>query len=426
MDIYNWDMVCAITCRELNKKLNVSVSDSFGAFSWTDGVGNQISGSFDRWEIVPGGSSQRINIITPLSAGRLKASVLGTEVDVAVDGLCPLLQVELAFVNAGNNNNDTHLTFNFAQVSSRNAVVRAGEGSVVVLEADTNQLFPGDDAIIPQLFCQLMAEMLVAMRDKFEFIFAQLLTIPDDSGVSWMSLHRLGYAYNEKISGELGSLAVLGISENNPHPPHPDELQLIFDSSLIRESGSIGFMLSRHMFMENIVLPGLIDVFQGSDIRQFLLDENDVIRNNGLISLNKLNGYTPYFSSLEVKVVDNRIVINNTYGTCDVVPRSSYVSFDLSAIYAPRLSAKAGQYRLILDSVNEPVFNSEGHDTAAKIFWIFGGWVVDALIQGICSQMSSLLFRFGHEIDFSIQPVIFNTDEDYSESGLAGNFYMRN
>lgn len=421
MDMYNWDMVCAVSWRELNKKLKAASHNAFGEFSWSDDEGNAISGTFSGWEIVPGGDSRRINIITPLATGRLKIPAMGK--DVAVDGLCPKLQVELTFVKPANSEN-TRLTFNFARVDKKTRVVRAGKGSVVVLDADVNQLFPASGAMMPQLYCQMMAEMLVAMRDNIEFFFAEIMDIQPGSDVSWMKLCRFQYACNETIKGEPGCIAVLGILADNPSPPRPGSLPLIFDSALIREGGCIGFMLSRRMFMQHVVLPGLPDVFAGSDTSQFCLDD-DVIRNNGDISLNRLNGYTPYFNRLEIAVLDNRIVLNNTYGRCDVVPYSSYVSFDLSAVYIPQLSTRSGRYMITLASVNRPVFSSEAHDTVAQVFWIFGGWVVDALVQGIRSQMHDLLFESGHRMCFDVVPVKFSTDAGYRECGLADNFYMR-
>jgi hypothetical protein len=429
MDIYNWDMVCAVSCRELNKKLKSASREAFSQFCWSDNEGNTISGESDGWEIVPGGDAQRINLIMPLRTGMLEATILGSVVNEPVDGLCPELQMELAFVNAGNGDNTTHLKFNLARVS-KTPPVKAGDGSVVVLTPDTTRMFPASESIIPRMYCDMMAQMLVARQEKLAFILAEVMDIPAGNDASWMKPVTLAYAYNEKLSGELGCLAVLATLDDSdddglvPLGPGP-ERQLIFDSSLVRDGGSIGFMLSRHMFMKRVVRPGLTGVFNGSDIRQFLLDGNNVIRNNGSISLNRLDGYTPYFNSLNVEVLDNRIVLNNASGRCDVVSYSSYVSFDLSAIYAPRLTQTDGRYSLSLESVNRPVFNCETHDTAAQVFWIFGGWVVDALVKGIKSQLDYLLFEFGYRMDFDVFPVTFSTDARYSACGLADNFHMQ-
>lgn len=401
MDMYHWDVVCAMSCRELNKKLKASVCGAFRHFSWSDEAGNQISGVFAGWEIVAGGDAQRLNLIAPLIAGKMKASVLGKDVDVAVDGLCPKLQIELAFVSGGSR--------------------------IVVLDSDMTHLFSGGDTFIPILFCELMVKMLVSRRDEIASIFAKILAIPEKSEVSWKKLQRCQYAYNETISGELGCLAILGILESNASPPHADELQLVFDSSLVSERGNIGFMISRHVFMKNVVLPALPEVFKGATANQFFLANNDVIRNNGNISLSKINGYTPYFNHFEMEIVDSRLNMNNARGRCDVVLNSSYVSFNLSAAYIPQLFVVDGVYRVNLVSVTRPVLNCQGHDTVAQIFWIFGGWIVDALIQGIRSQMEHLLFEFGNGgISFDIYPIKFSTDSYYTECGLVGAFFMRN
>lgn len=429
MDIYNWDMVCAVSCLELNKKLKTASREAFGEFCWPDGEGNQISGAFDGWEIVAGGDAQRINITTSVSTGRLEATVLGQHIDVPVDGLCPELQVELAFVNAGAGDNTTHLKFNLARVS-KTPPVKAGDGSVVVLNPDTNRLFPASESIIPEIYSDMMTQMLVARQDKLAFIFAEIMDIPEGSDVSWMKPVMLAYAYNEKLSGEPGCLAVLATLDDSdddglvPVGPGPAR-QLVFDSALIREGGSIGFMLSRHMFMKRVVRPGLPDVLRGSDISQYQLDSSDIIRNKGFISLDKADSYSPYFNSFKMEIIDNRIVINNTSGRCDVGADRSYNSFELSGTYAPELTISGDHYCVALSNVNGPSLDIEIHDTMAKWLWIFGGKQVDELLHKLKDEMSSWLFEFSSQMRFDVFPVTFSTDACYSNCGLADNFYMQ-
>ncbi|WP_277972936.1 TULIP family P47-like protein [Pantoea agglomerans] len=430
MDIYNWDMVCAVSCAELNKKLKTASRDAFGSFSWSDDEGNTISGEFDGWEIVPGGDSQRINIMTSVSTGRLKATVLGKPVDISVDGLCPEIQTELAFVSAGNSTDATHLKFNPARVVKKSAPVTAGDGSIVVLDPDTTRLFPASESIIPDLYCDMMARMLVAMRDKISFIFAEVAAIPASSEASWMKPVTLAYAYSEKLSGSLGCLAVLATLDDSdddgqvPLGPGP-ERQLIFDSALVREGGSTGFMLSRHMFMKRIVRPGLPGVLKGSNLSQYLLDNDDVIRNNGKVSLSDSGGYIPYFNSLVMEIIDNRVVINNTSGRCDVGADRSYNSFELSGSYVPELLVSGDRYSVAIKNTDGPALSTEIHDEMARWLWIFGGKRVDELLHEIKDEMSRRLFEFSNQMRFDVFPITFSTDARYSRCGLADNFYMQ-
>lgn len=423
--MHSWDVVCAISCKELNKKLQGYIRDFFSTFNWSDGNGNSISGEFEYWEIVPGGDSQRLNIITPIITGNMKASILGKEINFDVDGICPKIQVELTFVKKLGNDS-THLKFNFVRMVTRENRLPWGEGGVVILDSDINNTFTGENSIFVEIFCELMTMMFIAQKSNIEFIFAEILTIPKESKNSYFELKSFQYAYNEKLKGGLGTLAVLGILKSNKSPPGAENLQLIFDSSLIRDDGKIGFMMSKNVFMEHIVLPGLIEVFKGSKINQFRLLNDGKIKNNGNVSLDKINGYIPYFNSVNIFILDDKLIINNSWGRCDVVSYSSYVTFDLAASYTPRLSLENGLSTVNFDCSAGPFFNSEAHDTLALVFWIFGGWVVDALIQGIRGQMKYLLFKFGSEgIKFDIYPVKFNSEFEYSECGLAGNFYMR-
>jgi len=428
MDIYNWDMVCAVSCTELNKKLKSASRGAFGNFSWSDDEGNEISGEFKGWEMVAGGDAQRIVIIMPLLSGELTIPELGKN-KVSVAGLCPKLQVELAFVNAGNGDNTAHLKFNFAQVIKKDRSVTAGHGSVVVLDADVDHLFPDADILIPELYCDMMAEMLVARREEIGLILAEVMDIPAGNETSWLKPVLMAYAYNEKLSGELGCMAVLctldDADDNGYEPLGPTpERQLIFDSALVREGGSMGFMLSRRMFMNRIVRPGLPGVLKGSSLSQYRLDGSDVIRNNGNITLDCMEGYSPYFTSFEIEVTDNRIVINNTSGYC-YVGEPNYNSFSLSGSYAPELSVVRNHYVVSLTNVNGPSLDIQIHDTRAKWLWFFGGKLVDELLHIIKDEMSNLLFEFSSQMHFDVFPVTFSTDARYSSCGLAGNFFMQ-
>lgn len=420
MDMHNWDMVCAVACSRLNDQLKAEVHKNLGTFSFADSDGNRISGEFGGWEIVPGGDAQRINLITPVSTGSLIMADAGDKT-ISVDGLRPKLQVELAFVSAGTGNDDTHLTFSLQKVCLADEV-KAGEGAVVVLDADTTHLFP--HPLMPGVFCDMLAQMLVARRADIGFIFAELLA-PDGDG-AWMKLHQLNYAYSESISGECGALAVLGILADNPSPPSPGDLQLVFDSALIREGGSCGFMVSQAAFMRHVVLPALPAVFDGSSAGDFSPGSDGAIRNNGAIPLNAIHGYTPYFTSLCAQIVDNRLVFSNTGGRCDVVYNSSWVTFDLSGAFTTSLTRDGSTYRIAIDAVTGPDFSIEKHDDAAMAMWIFGGWVVDALLEGIMDHMNSFLWSFkNHGVNFEILPVRFCTGADYTACGLAENFWMR-
>ena len=418
--MYNWDIVCAIACSELNSRLKEEIHTNLGKFSFNDLAGNHISGEFSGWEIVPGGDAQRINLITPVSTGALTLVDLGGQ-SIAVDGLCPKLQMELTFASAGSEDDNTQLRFHLQKVSQAGEE-KAGEGAVVVLDADTTHIF--SDPLIPTVFCEMLAQMLVARQDDIGFIFADLLALDGDS--AWMKLRQISYAYSENINGENGALAVLGILADNPQPPQSGDLQLLFDSALIRNGGSIGFMVSQAAFMRNVVLPALPAVFTGSSVGNFSIGEDGQISNNGNIPLDEVRGYTPFFNSLNVKVVDNRLVFSNASGRCDVVYDSSWVSFTLAGTYTPSLSREGSAYQVNLDVVTEPDFSIVKHDTAALIFWIFGGWVVDALLEGIMYEMKLFLWNFNdHRIKFDILPVQFNTEAEYTTCGLAENFWMR-
>lgn len=174
------------------------------------------------------------------------------------------------------------------------------------------------------------------------------------------------------------------------------------------------------------LVSSLPSLFEGASTGQFLAGDDGVIHNNGRIALDDFRGYTPYFTSLDVQVVDDRLVFSNTAGRCDVVYNSSWVSFNLSGSFSTSLTQDGSVYRIGIDAVTGPAFSIEKHDAAALAMWIFGGWVVDALLEGIKSHMNSFLWSFkNHEVKFNVLPVSFSTGSAYTACGLAENFWMR-
>lgn len=426
MDMYNWDIVCATSCEAVNYELEQSRNLMISDFSYTHDSGDYITGVFGNWQIVPGGSSQRINFITPIKKGKLSTTIAGKKIDIIVDGICPKLEIELTFVGT-DINTETQLRFNCKNVITKRPLLRSGEGNIVILEDDINDLFPSNEKFSSAIFSQRMAEMIVDNQEKLKFVFSYLVNLPSGSEISWMKPCIIQYSYNESINGKLGSLGILAILEINKKPPKIADLQLQFDPFLIAEGSSVGFAIAKWAFVERVILPGLPGLFKGSSISNFKINEMHTIGNNGLIPLEKVStGYRPYFDNATIKILDNKIVIINTTGRCDVVKKSSYVTFSLSGIYSVYLHQDNNIPTVRLSYTSKPSLLVDSHvDPSVWIFWILGGFTVHAIIQGIEGQMRSRAWDFeGHSLKFDIFPIEMNNKTTYKKCGLAENFYM--
>ncbi|WP_119711195.1 TULIP family P47-like protein [Arsenophonus endosymbiont of Aleurodicus floccissimus] len=146
-----------------------------------------MNGEFASWQIVPGGCSQRIHFITPIKSGRLSTTIAGKKIEVAVDGICPKIEVELQFVGS-NDNNKTQLKFNCQQVTRAKMDIFSRGGSIVILDNDINNIFPEDEKFISEMFSALMAEMIVANKQQLQFAFSDLVSLPEDKN-GWLQTH---------------------------------------------------------------------------------------------------------------------------------------------------------------------------------------------------------------------------------------------
>ncbi|WP_182853066.1 TULIP family P47-like protein [Arsenophonus endosymbiont of Aleurodicus floccissimus] len=91
----------------------------------------------------------------------------------------------------------------------------------------------------------------------------------------------------------MGALALLAILACNPNPPNLSDLQLQFDPALIRNTDSVGFAMAKWVFVKHVILAVLPKIFEDASTNHFKIDENNVIRNNGDISINPISGDTP-------------------------------------------------------------------------------------------------------------------------------------
>lgn len=326
MDMYNWDLVCAASCASINNKLKTTQDLLINTFSYTSENNSTINGEFASWQIVPGGSSQRINFIIPIKSGRLSTTIAGRKIEMAVDGICPKIAIELQFVGS-DDLNKTQAQFNCQIVAQAKKDVFSVGRSIVILDDDINKIFPPDEKYLSEIFSALMAEMIMANKQQLQLVFSKLISLPQDK-TGWLQSHTIQYSYYEPINGELGALAVLAILDCNPNPPNLADLSLQFDPALIRSSDSVGFAIAKWAFLKHVLLAGLPKIFKRIDSHHFKL---------------------AYVENDTVKIIDNKIIIN--------INNAHFVS--LSGIYSVSLQRHNNRFKVSLNPVAAPLFNAE-------------------------------------------------------------------
>lgn len=360
MNVYNWDIVYAASCYSVNEKLKSVVGDFYNKFKWSDKRGSTITGQFGNWEIIPGGSAQRLSVSVPIITGNLKATIVDKHVDVNMDGLQLKLQIDLALASGR-------------------------KGRVVVLDSDQSSLFSDDNSIIPDVFSHLIADMIIAEQEKLERMFAEILIVPGEGEAAWFELQIREYAYSENINGELGGLAVLGILKNNIQSRSLSNLQAIFDNRIVRRGGTTGFIMSKHVFMNYIIMPGLDSVFKGINAEQLDIDHYEVITNKHEAA-DTLNKESKSKVGFGMRIIADRVVINHFSGIYAEKDGKQYTGMDIVGYYAPTLTTEKGKYVInLVKYVDEPAF------------------IPKFIIQGINALAS----------------------EKYITCGLADNFFMQ-
>lgn len=209
------------------------------------------------------------------------------------------------------------------------------------------------------MFSALLAEMLMANKQQLQSVFSGLISLPQDK-TGWLQTHTIQYTYNEPINGELGALAVLAILDCNPNPPNLADLQLQFDPALIRSTDSVGFAIAKWAFLQHVILAGLPVIFNNVNSTYF----NPAVLENDI-----------------VKIIDNKIIINNT--------NPHFVS--LNGIYLVALQRQNNRLKVSLNPILSTLLNT----------------------------------KVNAQLELEIFPGKTNVTTDYKECKLAENFFMR-
>lgn len=249
MDMGGWDVIYASSVSRLNAVLAQSRPQLLASFSYSDQTGVEFSGDFGPWQIVSGGSANRINVQVPITQGTLSGPGLASA--VSLEGVGPVLNIALALVE-GASANTLDLKFDI-QVSD-NSPGPAAEGQVIVANPDVSGLLAQRDptGVAASMLRANLPECFVANADKISFVFASVFMDPQNA--TWMKPKATGISYFGSTDGSLQAVAIKTITQS---PWGPDGLSTAVDPSLLGGGGNLFFALSQAAFMENVLLPSV-------------------------------------------------------------------------------------------------------------------------------------------------------------------------
>ena len=423
MELYRWDTVFACSNSKINECLKTNMQDLIVTFDYEEN-GIKITGTFDSWQIVKGGSDTLIHFQTPIKSGSLAA--MGQTFDLA--GVQPVIELQLDFIENTSAQGESNLKFNCSVVGAE--VGDTTSGAVTMVNPDISGKSTGLGASILH---DNLPKCIIANREKLAYIFA---SIGNPSRQNWLTPKRFEYLYTEPVSGNEGSLVVLGSVTDRDI----SGLEKNVDSSVLTGNYNYYFMMSSQLFLQNIVMPGLPQSYgHGTNAGNFVMSGNS-IKNNGNIGCDAqkygLIYYYPVITDLNIGIQSGSLT-TSANGNFDITGlANANVTFSIGSnnpcIFHP------DQKTISFDADPNPTQNYDKHipwyDWAGAAI---GGPIILGIVAGVmyavtgavASSVSSAVNAGG---DISIANnapynVFWNglTTFDVKEAGLSDAFYMK-
>ncbi|SRR6266481_474928 len=338
MQNYGWDVVYACSGEYINRQLANNAGQLIQSFTYEDSA-IKLSGQFGTWQIVPGGSGPLLQFETPITSGQVYFKQF--DETVSLDGVIPLVQMQLQLPKGGSQQVVRTLIFNCATVGNK-----AGDttpGAVTVINPDTSGILAGHPKakppILPIAAAALAAglgSVFVQNADQLNFVFANMLPVPTGQNSDWLMPVNSAYAYQQPVDNSLGGIAILGMLSNSSI----NTLPLTFDTNLLLDK-DFGFILSSQAFTQNVILPSLPASFQGNcNVNDFTMNPDGSITMAEGFNLNSVRvgliDYTPNVTAVNYQIDDNSMrcyvaTSTNITGLTDAYVTNSVTSDNVSA-----------------------------------------------------------------------------------------------
>lgn len=323
MKTFGWDTVYIIGIDKVNSALAANKGHLLMDFDASFSLDQSISarGKFSAWEIVAGGSGKLLYLGLPIEEGTLTVNnglftEHSNEVNahtVDLSGIKIIVSVELSLLPgyspSGSNEEHESLCFEMNQVGSG----PVGEGLVTPVNAIDPQgkLSAEDKAFI----LALIAEFLVSHSDKVSYTFATVNLIPPQTN-SWLAPISSDYAYLDK-AGASGYLAIMSVTDSR----EISHLERTIDPDAIVPGVSGSFLISRNMFLKNMIQPFLPAAYHTTPDSFYLDQPSEAIRNTHSFATQSIVAgaitYFPYIDGLAI-TTDAEGLSTQVNGSCSL------------------------------------------------------------------------------------------------------------
>lgn len=300
---YGWDTVFAVRVSDANAQIRRAKS-SPSNFECSPEAGTTVRGTFGDWQIGLGGDDKLIHLYLPLHT----AQVDNTHGVHALAGVTAEVELQLQFVPKANPLLSTGgAVTHHLRVNAQKRTLDEPVATVSALHVDRGRPELGFlDEVLLRTGLELWLNQNLA---TFQHVFSVVEVGEHATGAfSWLRPTSVSYAYVDGTSSEDSYLGVLCMTEGRSS----DKLLQQLSVNAIPSGARAGFLISRTMFLENILLPNLPSVFPGTRVEDFaLMEDLRGIEARGQLPMAPVphdgKTYTPTLEQLTVRISEQEI-----------------------------------------------------------------------------------------------------------------------
>ncbi|EOV5094244.1 TULIP family P47-like protein [Serratia marcescens] len=299
-----WDTISMVRQDTVNADMAASWPTLDHGFYYTSDEGYTCRGEFNCWSIVNGGGGRLLRMRLPIRSGTFETSGITR----SLAGAVAIIEVTLSLLPQSPK--QLQLRSIFLHKAQNSLEMQQEEGGWirgVTLQDPAGTLGP-----LKLVVLDCICNYLVEHPEQFTHTFAQV-NFAKDSAPKWATPHKCAYSYLDT-----GFLAILAVcSDRDIH-----KLPLDIDVSGINQGGQSCYVLSAQMLLEHIILPGLLDLYQGASPRDFNYVNNEMINIPALRMQSIKSGaiwYTPIvFAGCNKARILGDFVSIDYKGNCDL------------------------------------------------------------------------------------------------------------
>ncbi|TXK79845.1 TULIP family P47-like protein [Paenibacillus sp. N3.4] len=306
-DTLGWDTVYAIRVPDINNAI-VAKKASPKTFTQTTtdpdlGIEVSIDGEFGDWAISRGGDGQNLHMKIPITKGTYTTP----NKTYSLNNCNAVINIKLAYF-------PNQIPQSVSEVGSKHDLKlktdHTDEEPIVFL---VSFLFPhgadkpASDALLQGAF----RDWFNANIKKFEHIFSTVNINLHTEDIKWLKPTYTSYAYSDNPDPDESFFAVLCMTDGRSGKG----LTHALSPSAIAPDSRASFLISRSLFLEKSMLPGVPTVFVDSSVDNFQLinGKTEISNKDGVILKIKpikygAIYYTPYAESFNISVNEHEII----------------------------------------------------------------------------------------------------------------------